>query len=288
MKKIVIFGKSSYLGNFFNDYLEGNPDYCVEKADSRNDTWKEMDFGCYDSMYFTAGIAHVDMKKTDPELYYKINRDLPVEVAKQAKRQGVRQFVFLSSIYVFGLEGIVGKECNITEDTPKGTKFPYGVSKAQADEQLMQLSDENFKVVILRPPMIYGKNSKGNFPRLSSLSEKIGVFPNFSNQRSMIYVKNLCEFVKRCIDENVSGIFYPQNKDYVSTSELYYLLREVNGKKTWKTKLFNPAIKILGNKIGLCRKLFGNMTIDKSLSDTFGFDYCVYDLKQSLEDIFNK
>lgn len=287
MKKIAVFGKSSYLGTSFAEYIADRDGYSIEKIDSRNDKWKEIDFGQYDVVYFTAGIAHVNMKTTDPELYYSVNRDLPIAVAKKAKEQGLRQFVFLSSIYVFGLEGTVGKECNITENTPKGTRFAYGVSKAQADEKLLELNDDKFHVVILRPPMIYGKNSKGNFPRLDSLASKVGVFPNFKNERSMIYVKNLDEFVKKCIDENVNGVFYPQNKDYVSTSELYYLLREVKGKKTWKTKLFNPLIKILGNKIGVLRKLFGNMTVDKKLSETFGFEYCLYDLKGSLEDILN-
>lgn len=285
MKKIAIFGKSSYLGNNFFDYLNDNAEYQIEKLSSRNDEWKNYDLGKYDVMYFTAGIAHVNMKKTDAGLYYKINRDLPIEVAKQAKEQGLKQFIFLSSIYVFGLEGTVGKPCNITEDTPKGTKFAYGASKAEADEQLIQLCDENFKVVIIRPPMIYGKNSKGNFPKLNSLASKIGIFPDFQNQRSMIYVKNLDEFIKRCIDDNANGIFYPQNKEYVNTKELYCLLRELKNKKTLTTKLFNPMITLLGKKVGLLKKLFGNLTVDKSLSDTFSFEYCLYDLKESLLDI---
>lgn len=285
MKRIAIFGKSSYLGNNFADYLKNDNNYIIDKINSRDGEWENMDFSQYDVVYFVAGIAHRNMKKTEPQLYYDVNTTLAYNVAKKSKNSGVKQFIMLSSIAVFGIDGELEKECNITSNVKENANTPYGDSKLNADNLIIKMNELNFRVVIVRPPMVYGKNCKGNFARLESLSKKFGIFPNFENERSMIYVKNLDEFIKLCIDNEVDGIFYPQNKDYVSTCDMYTLLRSVNGKKTWCPKIFNFGIHLIGNKIRLIKKLLGNNTIDKSMSNTFDFKYAKYNLAESIEDI---
>lgn len=288
VRRIAIFGKNSYVGNNFAEFVKDKGEYTVTKLNSRGDEWQGLSFTDYDVVLFVAGIAHVKIDKKDEDIYFKVNRDLAIAVAEKAKAEGVKQFVYLSSIYVFGLDGVVGKDCIIDEHTPHTDKFAYGVSKAQADEALLAMQDENFKVAIVRPPMIYGKDSRGNFPKLKKLAKHFAIFPNFQNARSMIYVKNLSNFLDMLIEKRDRGIFYPQNKAAVCTAELYSDIRKSMGKKTFGTKLFNPMIKLLGNKIGVLRKMFGNMTIKPELSATYDFAYCTFDLQQSLDDIEEK
>lgn len=209
-------------------------------------------------VFHVAGIAHIKETKKNKELYYKINRDLAYKTAKKAKAEGVRQFVFLSSMSVYGVEnGIIGN------NTPLMPNSNYGKSKLQAEELIKNLEADSFKVVIIRPPMIYGKGCKGNYPRLSNLALKTPLFPDVNNKRSMLYVENLSEFVKMLIDGSSSGLFFPQNSDYVKTSEMVRLIREVHGKKLWTTKWFNFLLRLF--RISTVNKMFGDLVYEKKM-----------------------
>lgn len=179
-------------------------------------------------------------KKRDKDLYFRVNRDLAYEVAKKAKKEGVSQFIFLSSMSVYGMETGV-----ITRDTVPQPKSLYGKSKLEAEKLIEHLNDQTYKVAILRPPMVYGKGCKGNYPKLAKLAKITPLFPDIDNKRSMIYVDNLSKFLKVIIDDNQSGLFFPQNNEYVKTSELVKLIAKYNNKKIRLTKLFNPIINSL-------------------------------------------
>ena len=280
VKKVLITGKDSYIGTSFEKWLSQWPDkYMVDTIDMKGDTWKDNDFSEYDVVFHVAGIAHVSSNSKREDLYYRVNRDLAVETAIKAKAEGVKQFIFMSSIIVYG----GSKSCKrvIDQDTvPKPNNF-YGRSKLQAEEGIRPLEDDNFKIVILRPPMIYGKGSKGNYPRLAKLARRIPVFPDINNQRSMLHIDNLCEFIKFMIDNKESGLFFPQNKEYVKTSEMVRLIAEVHGKKIRLTKVFNPFIKLM-YRIGTVNKVFGNMVYDKSMSEYDKGNYQLKDLRESI------
>src|SRR5699024_9295461 len=171
------------------------------------------------------------------DLYYRVNRDLTIELAEKAKKENVAQFIFLSSIIVYGEN--IDNDGVINKDTiPKPSNF-YGNSKLQAEEGITPLQDDTFNVAIIRPPMIYGKGSKGNYPKLAKLARISPIFPNIENKRSMLHIDNLSEFLKLMIDNEESGLFFPQNKEYVQTSHLVKTIAEVYGKKIWLVKLFN-------------------------------------------------
>jgi len=213
MKKLLITGKDSYIGTKVKEWLEkSDNEYLVEELDMQNDFWKEFDFSKYDSILHVAGIAHVSADPKLEELYYKVNRDLAIEVANKAKKEKVNQFIFMSSMIIFGKDGKVGEEKIINASTtPEPIDF-YGRSKLEADLEIQKLNSDEFKTVIIRTPMVYGPGCKGNFPRLKKIAKLSPIFPNIENKRSMIYIDNLCEFIKRRIDSMDSGIFYPQNK----------------------------------------------------------------------------
>ena len=279
MKKILITGKDSYIGTSLEKWLSQWPDkYTVDTVDMTSASWKEKDFSKYDVVFHVAGIAHVSSDPKLKNLYYKVNRDLTIATARKAKNEGVQQFIFMSSIIVYGdspSNGVIDRNT-----VPKPSNF-YGDSKLQAEEGIKPLENESFKIVILRPPMIYGKGSKGNYPRLAKLARKVPVFPDIDNQRSMLHIDNLCEFIKLMIDNKESGLFFPQNKEYVKTSEMVRLIADVHGKKIRLTKVFNPFIKLM-YRIGTVNKVFGNMVYDKSMSEYDKGNYQLKDLRESI------
>lgn len=269
MRRILITGANSYIGTSFEKYIIDNypNDYSIDTLDMLDPNWKEYDFTPYDVVFHVAGIAHADVGNVSEEVkkkYYQINTDLTIETATIAKASGVNQFIYMSSIIVYGESAPVGKQKIIDKNTiPQPANF-YGDSKLQADIGLQSLNDNQFKVCILRPPMIYGPHSKGNYPLLAKLAMKLPIFPNIKNQRSMLYVDNLCTFIKYCIDKNLTGIYFPQNNEYVSTSNMVKQIAQVHDKKIHLTRLLNPLVYLASHipgKIGkLTNKAFGNIS----------------------------
>ena len=256
MKRILITGAKSYIGESVRDYLIASPDsYDVTIKDTRG--WEPLasDFKGIDVALNVAGIAHVKETAENRHLYYDINRDMAIKIATAAKEAGVKQFILLSTMSVYGLT--VGR---ITKETKVNPISAYGKSKAEADEAIEKLADESFKFACLRPPMVYGKGCKGNYQSLRKFALKSPLFPDFKNQRSMIYIGNLCEFVKDCIDFERSGLFFPQNGEYTNTSEMVKAIAECHGKKIRLTKAFNWAIRICG--LNVVKKAFGDLVYE--------------------------
>ena len=283
MKKIVITGAESYIGTSVEKWLLKEPDkYRVDTIDMKNVSWKEMDFASYDVVFHVAAVVHQQEKPEMKAHYLKVNRDLPIQVAKKAKAMGVSQFIFISTMAVYGEEGKLGQEVVISNRTPVNPKTLYSLSKMEAEAGLNKLNDDSFRVVVLRPPMIYGKGSKGNYPRLSILARKTPIFPDFKNERSMLHIDNLCEFIKVMIFFHESGLFFPQNKEYVNTSEMVRLIAEVHGKKVWITKSLNPVLRLMYG-VGAVNKLFGNLVYEHSMSDYNNVNYQMRTFRETIE-----
>ena len=275
MKKILITGKNSYIGISFENWLMKEPDkYEVETLDMKDESWKEKDFSQYDVVFHVAGIAHIKETRNNQNLYFQINRDLAFEVAKKAKFDGVNQFILLSSMSVYGIDnGVIDKNTSVVPKTA------YGRSKLEAEKLISLLHEENFIVACLRPPMVYGKGCKGNYPKLASFASITPVFPRVDNKRSMIYVDNLSEFVKILINEGRGGLFFPQNAEYVNISEMVKLIAESHGKRVLMTKVFNPLVKLL--KVKIVNQLFGDLVYDLSISEYIS-NYNVFGFHESI------
>ena len=282
MKKVLITGVNSFIGNSLDSWLKQySDDIKVDKISLRNSEWQAANFSDYDSIVHVAGIAHVSSDEHLKEKYYQVNRDLTIELARKAKAEGVKQFIFLSSIIIYGASKTVNGM--ITKDTIPVAKDFYGDSKIQAEAGLAPLEDNNFKIATIRPPMIYGKGSKGNYPKLAKLAVTLPFFPDFDNQRSMIHVDNLSEFIRLLIMNEDTGVFFPQNQEYVKTSDLVKTIAEVHGKKSFQTKLFNPVIKRFLN-INIVDKVFGNLAYDQMLSEYPKGNYRIHDLWHSIKN----
>ena len=287
MKKILITGAGSYIGTSFADYLSRwLESYQVDTLDMLEDSWRQHSFAGYDAVYHVAGIAHSDSGAISQErakLYYRINTDLTVETARKAKRDGAKQFIFMSSAIVYGESAPVGHGKRITAQTEPTPANAYGDSKLQAEKGILPLQDDSFKVVILRPPMVYGRGSKGNYPILSKLARKLPLFPKVANCRSMIYIENLLEFVRLMVENEESGIFWPQNGEYSNTSDLVRQIAAAHGRKILLVPGFTWALKLLSHATGLVNKAFGSLYYDQALS-SYKQPYCLKTLKESIEE----
>ena len=285
MKKILITGAHSYIGTSVADYLARWPEkYAVDTLSVRGEKWKQADFSGYDAVFHVAGIAHADVGHVSEERkaeYYAVNRDLTLAVAEKAKADGVGQFLYMSSAIVYGDSAPIGKRKVITKDTPVAPANFYGDSKVQAEKGLKKLESDAFRVAVLRPPMIYGPGSKGNYPTLSKMARKLPLFPKVDNQRSMLYVENLAECVRLLIEQGIGGIFWPQNREYSNTSQLVALIAKAHGKHIVLVPGFTWALKLLSHCTGLVNKAFGSLCYDPALSQ-YSKDYCLWDFPASV------
>lgn len=295
VKKVLITGAGSYIGETFRAYAGKHyPALHIDAVDMLDGSWRKVDFSSYDIIYHVAGIAHADVGNVDDavkEKYYAVNTDLAIEVCEKAKAEGVKEFIFMSSMIVYGDSAPYGKEKIVNKNTvPKAANF-YGDSKLQADVAVRSLADDNFKVIVLRPPMIYGKGSKGNYPTLAKLAKKLPVFPDVNNQRSMLHIDNLCEFLCQImlvkeVKENAI-VLIPQNAEWTKTADMVKEIAKVSGKKIRTLKFMKSAV-LLGGKMpgkigGLVNKAFGNSCYAHDLSIYTGLGYQMVGLRESIK-----
>lgn len=284
MKRILVTGAGSYVGESVRKYiLAKEPSYQIDAVDTMGDNWKKADYSQYGVVFHVAGIAHVNADPRMEPLYYKVNRDLTIEVAKHAKAAGVKQFIFMSSQIVFHESQSLKAEVLTRETKPAPNGF-YGDSKLQAENGLHELESEDFKVCILRPCMIYGPNAKGNFPRLAKLACKTPIFPEWHNRRSMLYIDNLAEFVLQAIDRELSGTFYPQNRELADTVEIIRFFAKAAGHKVWITKLLNPFVWLGSFVLQPINKMFATYYYDPEMSE-MDFDYQLVSFEESLKRV---
>lgn len=284
MKHILITGANSFVGTNVEKWLMQEPEsFSVDTVDTMNDKWKQVDYSKYDVVFHVAGIAHVDPKPEIAPLYYKVNRDLTIEIAQWAKEHGVKQFIYMSSKIVYHASKSMKANITTKNTQPNPNDF-YGDSKLQAEKGLKELASETFKVAVIRPPMIYGPGNKGNLPRLAWLAQISPIFPAWHNKRSMLHVYNLSEFIKQIIKRNLSGIFFPQNAEYADTVEMVRLFAKEHGHRIWISSLFNPLVWLGSFVFSAIPKMFSDSYYEMDMS-RYDFDYNVISFEDSLKGL---
>ncbi len=259
MKRILITGSNSYIGTSFSAYMAQWPDaYHVEAISVRGDDWKKKSFSDYDVVLHVAGIAHIKETVENSYLYYQINRDLAIQIAEKAKCEAVMQFVFLSTMAVYGMD-----EGTINKDTVPTPRTNYGKGKLEAERVITTLSSPRFCVTILRPPMVYGEGCKGNYQKLKQLIKLVPCFPDYANQRSVIHIEKLCQVLKQCIDENTAGVILPQDDQYICTCHMAQEIAKRDGKQLLLLRFLNPVVKMAVQYTSIGKKVFGNLIYEK-------------------------
>ena len=261
-KKILITGINSYIGNKFAE--SGASYFDIDKISVRDESWKDLDFSKYDSVLHVVGIAHTSKDPSLKDKYYAVNTELTYQVAKKAKQEGVSQFIFMSSIIIYGDSAPIGETKIITKNTIPTPDDFYGDSKLQAEIRLQTLLDASFNIAIIRPPMIYGDGSKGNYPKLVKLAKYAFIFPNINNKRSVLHIDKLSQELKTIVEKQQDGMFMPQDDEYFCTSQFIKSYRcDVLGKKTYLISFFNPVIRLIAKRVGFVNKVFGSLVYEK-------------------------
>lgn len=290
-KCVLITGAGSYIGESFEVYAKEHysVNFIIDTLDMRDPDWRKKNFSPYDAVFHVAGIVHTNVGKVTEEekkRYYEVNTDLAIGTAEKAKAEGVGQFVFMSSMSIYGNSVSYGKDRIIDERTIPAPANFYGDSKWQADKGVRRLSSENFRVAVLRPPMIYGKGCRGNYPVLAKLAKTLPVFPDVKNRRSMLYIENFCEFLCLLMLSGESGVYFPQNGEYTRTSRMAKEIANAEGRKIWVTKLLRPAVfigsHVPGKISGLVDKAFGSNVYSQKISRYSGLDYQKIPLSESI------
>ncbi|MCL2560633.1 MAG: NAD-dependent epimerase/dehydratase family protein [Turicibacter sp.] len=291
MKRILITGKNSYIGEAVKSWVKKyHQDFMIHDLCVKDNQWNSTDFTVYDAVFHVAGIAHSDVGTVDDEtkaLYYKVNCDLAIAVAEKARAEGVKQFIFMSSAIVYGDSAPLGIGKRITSDSVPAPANFYGDSKWQAELGLAALRTDDFKVAVVRPPMVYGWGSKGNYPRLARLARKMPFFPNVPNERSIIHIDNLCEFIRLLMVKGDDGVFHPQNMEHTSTSGLVRAIAVAHGKNLKLVRRLGPLVYWFSGRVGVVDKVFGNFSYDMALSE-YRVHYRVREFTESIRLTENK
>lgn len=279
--RILIIGKNSYIGNHIDEWLT-NYGYEVMQLDVLTDEWKTYDYSLYDAIVHVAGIVHRP-DCNDWELYKRVNTDMPIAIATMAKEQGVKQYVFFSTMGVYGK----GKELrpNIIEgNTPLMTDGMYGGSKLLAEKGLRALQDENFYVTCVRPPSVYGKGCRGGYiTGFAKIAKLLPLIPRaYENvKQSFIYIDNLCELVRLLIEQRKSGAFCPQDEKAVCANELLEAISKGMDIKYRSSRLLGYLLQKV-SFIPLVNKAYGGIEYTHSLSNIEGLDYVVVPFEEGI------
>lgn len=267
MKNILITGENGFIGNQFQLFLSRDK-YKVERISLRNNDWMFRSFKKYDVIIHLAALVHNNQPNAKIVDYMNTNYHLTREIAKKAKDDGVSQFIFFSTMSIFGLTGSINEKCEINQSTPYKPNSAYGYSKLLAERDLQKLSNDKFVVNIVRPPMIYGKEGPGNFAKLIKIANLSKIFPKYNNERSVIHIENLYQHVLDLIMNKKSDITHPQNKEYMNTNTALSLIRHHLGKSSKLIEIPLPSIanKALA-KLNIANKIYGNLTYVKNMDD---------------------
>ena len=279
--QILIIGKNSYIGNHIDEWLSKYR-HEVKQLDVLTDEWKTYDYSSYDAIVHVAGIVH-QPDCNDWELYKRVNTDMPIAIAKMAKSQGVKQYIFFSTMGVYGL----GKKLIpnvVDEDTPLLAESMYGKSKLLAEEGLVRLQDTDFDVVCVRPPSVYGKGCRGGYiTGFVSIVRCCPIIPQaYENvKQSFVYIDNLTEFVRVVIENKLHGVFCPQDNKSVSANELLRAITIGLGMKYRASRMLGLLVRLF-HFIPLIKKAYGGVEYSMSLSSFDKIKYVIVPFEEGI------
>jgi len=259
--KVLIAGKSSFVGQTVAAYFaKMDPTICTQAISVRGENWRQQDFSGYDAVIFTAALVHrPDI--TDPKCYEQINTVLPYEFAGYVKGQGVKQFVYLSTVSVYRARRTLPKAFVIDGNTPLAPESVYGKSKLAGEEKLRSLQGDGFHVSVIRSTYVYGRDCRGNhIATQCRLTRLLPLMPKaFADvPMGMVYCDNLAHLCWLIVNSHCSGTYMAQDKDPLSTFQIMKIIGKEKGLKrpavpcTWLFRLFRwfgPIRRIYGGVV---------------------------------------
>lgn len=259
--KILLTGSTGFIGSFYKQYSRYK-DFIIPFS-FQNDSIIKHDFSKFDIVVHLAALVH-EMNDADPKAYQEVNATKTLELAQKAKSNGVKQFVFMSTVKVYG----EGSDSAYTETSPCNPADDYGKSKFFAEQELLKLQNDQFIISIIRTPIVYGVDAKANIKNLITLIQRVPILPlrGIHNQRSMVYIGNLAHLIDTVIKQQASGIFLAADDSPISTTDLVQKIAEALGRKQYLFTLPFFASSLRQLKPSLYQRLFGNFLIDNTLT----------------------
>lgn len=281
---ILITGKDSYIGTHIKAHLEQSG-HTAQELDTIGDTWQQAELSRYDAVVHVAAIVHEDAKTASQELFEKVNVELPVAIAEKAKAAGVKHFVFLSTMAVYGADkALTAEDSTVRTDAELKPVSLYGKSKLEAEHRLSELTEDSFCVSFVRPPNVYGPGCKGNYmPLFRKLSKLLYICPRaFTDVRqSMLYIDNLSELIRLIVEQRRGGVFLPQDDVIPSTVDLIVGIRRAHGKKTHCSGFLGLFVRLFGT-LSPVKKLYGGVCYAEQDSDCFDYQYRIVPFETGL------
>lgn len=283
MMNVIITGKNSYIGQHIKEWLEKSDEFCVKCVSVHEKELERINFIGVDAIIHVAAIVHrKDIE--DWMIYKKVNVDLTEKIAIKAKKSGVKQFVFMSSMGVYGIDKTLPTNNIINENTPLQAKSLYGKSKLEAEKKLHKLQNENFTISIVRPPNVYGKDCKGGYIKgFTNIVRVLPVIPCafLKATQSMLYIDNLSELCKLILTNRAKGIFVPQDETSVSSVELMKGIVSGSGKKRYCSRLLGKIVELFPRNT-LVIKGYGGVAYSDELSRCFNNRYVVVPFEEAI------
>jgi len=280
---LLVTGSSGYIGRSFITTHQNH--YHINTFSLRTDDLNSLSLDGIDTILHCAALVH----RTDvnsPESYRKINRDYPVELAQKAKEAGVKHFVFLSTVAVYG-----EKEGIYDEFSPASPVTLYAKSKYDAENALRALESDTFKLSIVRPAMVYGKDAPGNMQRLITLVDRVPILPfgKIENKRHFVSIDNLTALLSHIIDQHAEGCFVAADDTPVSTTYLTEKIALHLHRKIQLISLPQPVRAFIRYyRPNLYQKLFGSFQLNNHHTKEKLHFHMPYSFDEGFSRIFEK
>ncbi|WP_324172660.1 NAD-dependent epimerase/dehydratase family protein [Sulfurimonas sp.] len=257
--KILFTGATGFIGNYFINKYKNK--YNIKTFSFLNDNFEKLELFHIDTVIHLSALVH-QMGGASEEEYEQINVTQTVALASKSKNSGVKHFIFMSTVKVYGEE----TKKAYTEKTICKPQDDYGKTKLKAELQLQKLQDNDFKVSIIRTPIVYGYGVKANIKNLVNLVNKVPILPfgKIKNKRSMVYVGNLCYLIDEIITQEKAGIFLACDEEPLSTTRLCELISNNLNKKVYYIKIpfFTFLLKMI--KPSFHKRLYESLEVDNT------------------------
>lgn len=263
MKTIAVSGLSGFVGKRLLEYNRHR--FVIVPLELRRKKIVDLDLSGIDAIVHLAGKAH-QMQPIDDKIYFDVNYELTKQLAQRAQEQGVPHFVYISSTKVYGDD----VKMVLDEKSPCTPTDAYGESKWKAEQYLQSVNSSSFVTAIVRPPLVYGPEVKGNMIKLLELAAKNYPLPfgNIGNERSMVFVDNLIELINTIITQHAAGVFIAGDERPLSTDRLIGLMRKSLGNTKGLISIPGFIRSLIKKaKPALYIRLFGSFVVDNTATN---------------------
>ena len=284
--KVLLVGTTSFIAQRVGAWFLRKPVPAEVKYISvRDDSWKQFDLSGFDAVIYAAAIVH---RKDDvmAESYDAVNAQLPFAFAQAAKAAGVKQFVFLSTMGVYGQGKRLPVGNIVDEHTPIKPLPGYGSSKFKGEQLVQSLEDQSFCVSIIRPANVYGKGCKGSYiAGFAKITSALPVLPRAfeESKQGMLFVDNLAELCWLIVHSDCSGVYPAQDRTPVSA---YDIMRTMANCICPKKKALRAPVLKLFRWNRLVTKLFGGVSYSAEYAKCPLGDYQLVEFHEAIKEWF--